>query len=64
MAALLLISIFLHIIYNNNYAVYNYVKERSHFSFFSLEEKIFLSQHVKPDHKNKKPRHVAENPWN
>jgi hypothetical protein len=20
--------------------------------------------YVKPDHKNKKPRHVAENPWN
>jgi hypothetical protein len=30
-----------------------------YFLFFFLIQII-----LKPDHKNKKPRHVAENPWN
>jgi hypothetical protein len=25
---------------------------------------INISKYIKPDHKNKKPRYVAENPWN
>jgi hypothetical protein len=31
---------------------------------FNFHPKKYTRHIIKPDHKNKKPRHVAENPWN
>jgi hypothetical protein len=36
----------------------------SEMSLLGRPSGIMRERYVKPDHKNKKPRHVAENPWN
>jgi hypothetical protein len=47
----------------NTELLYSFSKSKSTFTILP-DLSCFQIIFVKPDHKNKKPRHVAENPWN